>query len=138
GDAELLHLCDISDDGEMIAEFVRRVVYDCDGQPQSVSDTTLDMATPYEVTGTASRCRDEPPCPVAFSTECVAVVERSQAAYDNTSLIGGVPGQCGSVQGPEDAPESGASFGCAAGPYTITSWIVDGEEVIAEGVAMTF
>jgi hypothetical protein len=41
-----------------------------------------------------------PTCPTAFSTECVGAVTRTEAGYDNTSLIGGVPGQCGSVQAP--------------------------------------
>lgn len=76
----------------------------------------------------------EPDCPVAFSTECVGAVTRTEASYDNTSLIGGAPGQCGSVQGPD------GQFPCqpTSGAYTITSWIVDGEEVIAEGGGRVF
>ncbi|MFE3378706.1 hypothetical protein [Streptomyces anulatus] len=75
----------------------------------------------------------EPACPVAFSTECVGVVTRTEASYDNTSLIGGQPGQCGSVQGP------GGQFPCQpTGPLTITSWVVDGEETISEGGGRAF
>lgn len=103
----------------------RRLVDALTGEPLTVPDGTV-----------IGSC--ESPCPTAFSTECVGVVARSEAAYDNTSLIGGQPGQCGSVQGPADAPASGASFSCDAGPYTITSWIVDGVEVIGDGSGRAF
>ncbi|MGW3971207.1 hypothetical protein ACWEFD_18145 [Streptomyces ardesiacus] len=84
--------------------------------------------------GDAPCCPQEPDCPVAFSTECVGAVTRTEASYDNTSLIGGLPGQCGSVQGP------GGQFPClpSSGAYTITSWVVNGVEVIAEGGGRAF
>ncbi|WP_086778054.1 hypothetical protein [Streptomyces griseus] len=79
-------------------------------------------------------CPEEPACPVAFSTECVGAVTRTEASYDNTSLIGGVPGQCGSVQGP------GGQFPCqpTTGPLMITSWVVNGEETLGEGGGRAF
>lgn len=78
---------------------------------------------------------NEPECPVAFSTECVGAMERTEASYDNTSLIGGLPGLCGSVQGPD------GQFPCTAPdgtPFTIVSWIVNGEEVMGEGGGRQF
>ncbi|MFJ7489684.1 hypothetical protein ACIQZB_00235 [Streptomyces sp. NPDC097727] len=122
-DAEVLSLCDTAD-GQASVPFLRHIIYGEHDTP-AVLDTTLDGATPYTVVGEAGQCTE---CPVSFDTECVGVVERTEASYDNTSLIGGVPGKCGSVQGPN------GQFSCetSSGPYTITSWIVDGAEVIAD------
>lgn len=57
GDTELLHLCDLDATGQATAEFVRRYVYDCDGQIVDTADSTLD-GQPYEVTGIEGRCPD--------------------------------------------------------------------------------
>ncbi|MEV0016693.1 hypothetical protein [Streptomyces tendae] len=115
--------------GQVLAE---RVYDDQSGDLTEQRLTDLDGA-PYTLpAGAELALCQEPDCPVAFSTECVGAVTRTEASYDNTSLIGGLPGQCGSVQGPD------GQFPCQPGPFTITSWIVDGVEVIAEGGGRTF
>ncbi|MDX3345886.1 hypothetical protein PV387_03405 [Streptomyces sp. ME02-6987-2C] len=121
--------------GETIGQVLAERVYDDQsGDLTEQRLTDLDGA-PYTLPAGAElgTCK-EPDCPVAFSTECVGAVTRTEASYDNTSLIGGVPGQCGSVQGPN------GQFPCqpTSGAYTITSWIVNGMEVIAEGSGRTF
>lgn len=117
--------------GEITGQVVVERVYD-DQSGDRVVQRLTDPTTGDEVTlpdGAELVLCQEPPCPTAFSTECVGIVERSEASYDNTSLIGGVPGQCGGVQGP------GGQFPCqpTTGGLTITSWIVNGEEVIGDG-----
>ncbi|MFI1954805.1 hypothetical protein ACH437_23655 [Streptomyces xinghaiensis] len=129
-------LCIRDQDGEITGQVVVERVYD-DQTGERTEQRLTDPTTGDEVTLPAGAelvvCND-PPCPVNFATECVGSVTRTEAAYDNTSLIGGVPGQCGSVQGP------GGMFPCqpASGVYTITSWIVNGEEVIGEGSGRDF
>ncbi|WP_158677817.1 hypothetical protein [Streptomyces sp. SPB074] len=122
--------------GTVTAQVLVERVYD-----NQTGDRTLQRLTdpttgePVELPDGAELvlCQD-PPCPSAFSTECVGAVTRTEAGYDNTSLIEGVPGQCGSVQGP------GGQFPCqpARGGYTITSWIVNGQEVIGDGGGRAF
>lgn len=136
-DVETDILCVLDADGARVREVrVERVYDDQTGvlTEQRVLDPTTDE--PYTLADgeTIGSCQE---CPVAFSTECVAVVDRSMVSYDNTSLINGVPGRCGSVQGPVDVESSGASFGCNGGPYQITSWIIDGVEVVT-GEPKTF
>ncbi|WP_309317391.1 hypothetical protein [Streptomyces salinarius] len=117
--------------GEITGQVVVERVYDDqsgDRTEQRLTDPTT--GEPVELPDGAElvHCQ-EPACPVAFSTECVGIVERTEASYDNTSLIGGLPGQCGGVQGPN------GQFPCqpTTGGLTITSWIVNGEEVIGDG-----
>ena len=131
-DVETEVLCVLNTDGDRVREVrVERVYDDQTGElvEQRIMDPTTDE--PYTLADgeTLGLCPD---CPVAFSTECVAVVTRSPVSYDNTAMIGGVPGECGSVVGPVDTqnPEDGAQFGCQGGPYRITSWIIDGQDVI--------
>lgn len=122
--------------GEITGQVLVERVYD-DQTGDRVVQRLADPTTGDEVTlpdGAELVLCQEPACPVAFSTECVGAVTRTEAGYDNTSLIGGVPGQCGSVQGPN------GQFPCqpTSGGYTIISWIVDGEEVIGEGGGRAF
>lgn len=136
-DVESEVLCIRDQDGEITGQVVVERVYDDqtgERTEQRLTDPTTGDAVTLPAGAELVVC-DEPPCPVAFATECVGAVTRTEAAYDNTSLIGGVPGQCGSVQGPDGQfpclPTSGTS-------YTITSWIVNGEEVIGEGSGRAF
>ncbi|MFG2404275.1 hypothetical protein ACGFR8_08025 [Streptomyces brevispora] len=55
-DTEVLHLCDVQEDGTVAGEFLRRLTFDGVGQPLQTADTLLDGATPYLVTGTAAQC----------------------------------------------------------------------------------
>ncbi|MEV5047353.1 hypothetical protein AB0N20_22625 [Streptomyces griseoincarnatus] len=131
-DAEVVQLCDRVEGADPVP-FLRHFTYQPGAAtPSTVTDTALDGVTPYTLAGEAGLCED---CPTSFNTECVAVIDRTEASYDNTSSIGGEPGRCGSVQGPADNtnPASSPLFQCGGGPYTITSWIVNGQEVIAEG-----
>ncbi|MFC8723763.1 hypothetical protein [Streptomyces bacillaris] len=129
-DVETTVLCVQDADGETVRQVLVERVYD-DQSGDLLVQRLTDPATGEEVelpAGAELVVCQEPACPVAFSTECVGVVERTEASYDNTSMIGGVPGQCGGVQGP------GGQFPCQpTGPLTITSWIVNGEEVIGDG-----
>ncbi|MFD8820748.1 hypothetical protein ACFV1C_00015 [Streptomyces sp. NPDC059605] len=129
-DAEVLQLCDLAA-GQAPVPFLRHLTYTDGATPPVIVDTTLD-GDPYTLVGEAGTC---PECPTSFATECVGVVERTEASYDNTSLIGGLPGLCGGVQGPD------GQFPCTAPdntPFTIVSWIVNGEEVIGEGSGRQF
>jgi hypothetical protein len=127
GDTEVLALCDVQPDGTA-KPFLRHLTYDCDGAVTSSTDTALDGSTPYATTGTVGQC---PPCPVAFSTECTALVE-NEWSYDNTGGFNGEASNCGSVQGP--GPANGRpSFGCG-GSFEVTSWIVDGVELVTSPV----
>ncbi|WP_199570531.1 hypothetical protein [Streptomyces murinus] len=136
-DVESDVMCIRTQDGEVTGQVLVERVYD-DQSGDRVVQRLADPTTGDEVTlpdGAELVLCQDPPCPTAFSTECVGAVVRTEAGYDNTSLIGGVPGQCGSVQGP------GGQFPCqpATGGYTIISWVVDGEEVIGEdGGGRTF
>ncbi|RWZ77861.1 hypothetical protein EQK42_00595 [Streptomyces albidoflavus] len=130
-DVETALLCIRDDAGDITGLVVVERVYD-DQTGERVAQRLTDPTTGAEVelpAGAELVACQEPACPVAFSTECVGVVERSEASYDNTSLIGGVPGQCGGVQGP------GGQFPCqpTTGGLTITSWMVNGEDVIGDG-----
>ncbi|MEZ7005831.1 hypothetical protein [Streptomyces sp. AD55] len=128
-------LCIRDADGEIGHQVLVERVYD-DQSGTRTEQRLTDLTTGEEVElpdGAELVLCQEPPCPTAFSTECVGVVTRTEAGYDNTSTIDGVPGKCGSVQGP------GGQFPCQpTGPLTITSWIVDGEEVIGEGGGKAF
>ncbi|MGJ5692793.1 hypothetical protein ACM6RM_06370, partial [Streptomyces pratensis] len=128
-------MCIRDDSGEITGQVVvERVYADLTGEriAQRLTDPTTGDEVELPAGADLVLCQ-EPSCPVAFSTECVGVVARTAASYDNTSLIGGEPGQCGSVQGP------GGQFPCApTGPLTITSWIVNGEETISEGGGRAF
>ncbi|MEU2487039.1 hypothetical protein ABZ593_20825 [Streptomyces sp. NPDC012617] len=135
-DVESDVLCIRTADGEITSQVVVERVYDDqtgDRAEQRLTDPTTGDPVDLPAGAELVLCQ-EPACPVAFSTECVGVVTRTEASYDNTSLIGGVPGQCGSVQGP------GGQFPCqpTSGAFTITSWIVDGEEVLADGGGRVF
>ncbi|PSK57984.1 hypothetical protein B0E38_01829 [Streptomyces sp. 111WW2] len=130
-DVETALLCIRDQAGEITGEVLIERVYD-DQSGARTEQRLTDPTTGDPVTlpaGAELVACQEPSCPVAFSTECVGIVERTEASYDNTSLIGGLPGQCGGVQGP------GGQFPCqpTTGGLTITSWIVDGEEVIGDG-----
>ncbi|WP_331723344.1 hypothetical protein [Streptomyces atratus] len=134
-DVETKLLCILDANGEVLDQVLVEHVYDDqtgDRVEQRLTDPTTGALVTLPAGATLGLC--DPPCPTAFSTECVGVVERTEASYDNTSLIGGVPGKCGSVQGP------GGAFACetTSGQWTITSWIVDGVEVIAEGSGRSF
>ncbi|WP_406501604.1 hypothetical protein OHA04_27675 [Streptomyces sp. NBC_01590] len=134
-DVETKLLCILDANGEVLDQVLVEHVYDDqtgDRVEQRLTDPTTGALVTLPAGATLGLC--DPPCPTAFSTECVGVVERTEASYDNTSLIGGVPGKCGSVQGP------GGAFACetTSGQWTITSWIVDGVEVIAEGSSRSF
>ncbi|WPR52846.1 hypothetical protein SJI45_19105 [Streptomyces sp. S399] len=134
-DVETALLCIRDDAGDITGQvFVERIYADQTGE--RIAQRLTDPTTGDEVElpdGSELVACQEPACPVAFSTECVGAVTRTEAGYDNTSLIGGVPGRCGSVQGPN------GQFPCQpTGPLTITSWIVDGEEVIGEGGGRSF
>lgn len=134
-DNEVVQLCDRVE-GAAPVPFLRHLVYEPGAAtPSTVTDTALDGVTPYTLAGEAGLCED---CPTSFNTECVAVIDRTEASYDNTSKINGVAGQCGSVQGPDANSAGNPRFGCAGGPFTITSWIVNGQEVIAEGGGRAF
>lgn len=135
-DVESDVMCIQDADGETIRQVLVERVYD-DQSGTRTEQRLTDPTTGEEVAlpdGAELVLCQEPACPVAFSTECVGAVTRTEAGYDNTSLIGGVPGKCGSVQGPN------GQFPCqqATGALTITSWIVDGEEVIGEGGGRSF
>ncbi|MEW2066645.1 hypothetical protein [Streptomyces sp. NPDC007346] len=135
-DVESGVLCIQDADGEIVRQVLVERVYDDqsgDRTEQRLTDPTTGEEVELPAGAELVLCQ-EPPCPVAFSTECVGAVTRTEAGYDNTSLIGGVPGKCGSVQGPN------GQFPCqpTTGGLTITSWIVDGEEVIGEGGGRTF
>ncbi|AIV35615.1 hypothetical protein [Streptomyces sp. CCM_MD2014] len=135
-DVESDVMCIRDADGEITGQVVVERVYDDqsgDRTEQRLTDPTT--GDPVELPDGAELvlCQD-PPCPTAFSTECVGAVTRTEAGYDNTSTINGVPGKCGSVQGPN------GQFPCqpTTGALTITSWVVDGEEVIGEGGGRAF
>ncbi|MFD0208934.1 hypothetical protein ACFVH9_07340 [Streptomyces hirsutus] len=135
-DVETRLLCILDADGESQGQVLVEHVYD-DQSGIRIEQRLTDPTTGAPVTlpaGTTLGGCAEPACPVSFATECVGVAERTEASYDNTSLIGGVPGQCGGVQGPN------GQFPCqpTTGGLTITSWIVNGEEVIGEGGGRTF
>lgn len=122
--------------GEITRQVLVERVYDDqsgDRTEQRLTDPTTGEPVELPAGAQLVLCQ-EPPCPTAFATECVGAVTRTEAAYDNTSLIGGVPGKCGSVQGPN------GQFPCqpTTGALTITSWIVNGEEVIGEGGGRDF
>ncbi|MEV5677063.1 hypothetical protein [Streptomyces sp. NPDC052179] len=76
-----------------------------------------------------------PNCPSAFATECVKEVTNAWS-YDNTSSSGS---NCGSVQGPIISPSTTPAFPCAAtgvpAIYQITSWIIDGVELVTTPLA---
>ncbi|PKA32836.1 hypothetical protein [Streptomyces sp. SM8] len=134
-DVETALLCIRDDAGNITGQvFVERIYADQTGE--RIAQRLTDPTTGDEVElpdGAELVACQEPACPVAFSTECVGAVTRTEAGYDNTSTINGVPGKCGSVQGP------GGQFPCQpTGALTITSWIVDGEEVIGEGGGRSF
>ncbi|MFD6926513.1 hypothetical protein ACFV99_40730, partial [Streptomyces sp. NPDC059944] len=134
-DVETALLCIRDDAGDITGQvFVERIYADQTGE--RIAQRLTDPTTGDEVElpdGAELVACQEPACPVAFSTECVGAVTRTEAGYDNTSTINGVPGKCGSVQGP------GGQFPCQpTGALTITSWIVDGEEVIGEGGGRSF
>ncbi|WP_457455665.1 hypothetical protein [Streptomyces sp. TE5632] len=135
-DVETTFLCIRDAGGEITGQVLVEHVYD-DQTGERTEQRLTDPTTGDPVTlpaGAELVVCNEPACPVAFATECVGVVERTEASYDNTSLIGGEPGQCGGVQGPN------GQFPCqpTVGAFTITSWIVDGVEVIGEGGGRTF
>jgi hypothetical protein len=135
-DVESDVMCIRTQDGEITDQVLVERVYD-DQSGDRVVQRLADPTSGDEVTlpdGAELVLCQKPACPVAFSTECVGAVTRTEAGYDNTSLIGGVPGQCGSVQGPD------GQFPCqpVSGGYTIISWVVDGEEVIGEDGGRTF
>ncbi|MCC9686868.1 hypothetical protein [Streptomyces sp. MNU103] len=130
-DVEAHLLCIRDQDGEITGQVIAEHVYDNQTGvrlEQRLTDPTTGDAVTLPAGAELVAC-EEPPCPVAFATECVGIVERTEASYDNTSMIGGVPGQCGGVQGP------GGQFPCqpATGGLTIVSWTVNGEEVIGDG-----
>lgn len=130
-DVETDVLCIRDEAGDITGQVVAERVYN-DQSGDLIAQRLTDPTTgdPVELpAGSELVVCNEPECPVAFATECVGVVERTEASYDNTSLIGGVPGQCGGVQGP------GGQFPCqpTTGGLTIVSWIVNGEEVIGDG-----
>lgn len=129
-------LCIRTADGETTNQVLVERVYD-DQSGARTEQRLTDLTTGEEVDlpdGAELVLCQEPACPVAFATECVGAVTRTEAGYDNTSMIGGLPGKCGSVQGP------GGQFPCqpTTGPLTITSWIVNGEEVLGEGSGRAF
>lgn len=135
-DVESDVMCIQDADGEIVRQVLVERVYDDqsgDRAAQRLTDPTTGEEVELPAGAELVLCQ-EPACPVAFSTECVGAVTRTEAGYDNTSLIGGMPGKCGSVQGPN------GQFPCqpTTGGFTITSWIVDGEEVIGEGGGRTF
>ncbi|MBL0777840.1 hypothetical protein G6541_11070 [Streptomyces albidoflavus] len=130
-DVEAHLLCIRDQDGEITGQVIAEHVYDNqtgERLEQRLTDPTTGDAVTLPAGAELVAC-EEPPCPVAFATECVGIVERTEASYDNTSMIGGVPGQCGGVQGPN------GQFPCQppTGGLTIVSWIVNGEEVIGDG-----
>jgi hypothetical protein len=135
-DVESELMCILTADGEIGGQVLVERVYD-DQTGDRTTQRLTDPTTGDEVTlsdgAKLVQCQT-PTCPTAFSTECVGAVTRTEAGYDNTSLIGGVPGQCGSVQGPD------GEFPCqpASGGYTIVSWVVNGEEVIGEDGGRAF
>uniref|UniRef100_UPI003D086F76 hypothetical protein n=1 Tax=Streptomyces koyangensis TaxID=188770 RepID=UPI003D086F76 len=135
-DVEVMLQCVRDEAGEITDQVLVERVYDDqtgDRTEQRLTDPTTGDPVELPAGAELVLCQ-EPPCPTAFATECVGAVTRTEAGYDNTSLIGGVPGRCGSVQGPN------GQFPCqpTTGPLTITSWIVDGEEVIGEGGGRAF
>lgn len=130
----VVELCDSAESGE-VTRFWRHVAYDESGRPVDYVDTNADLER-YTPAGTVGAC--EPcPCPSAFAVECWATAE-GWVGYDNTSMVGGLPGACGTIEGPEDVEGNGDNFNCDAGPYTITSWIINGAEVVPEGAPVTF
>ncbi|GAA2948229.1 hypothetical protein ACFPN0_15250 [Kitasatospora cinereorecta] len=135
-DVESDVMCIRTAEGEITGQVVVERIYDDqsgDCTEQRLTDPTTGDPVDLPAGAELVLCQ-EPDCPVAFSTECVGAVTRTEASYDNTSLIGGAPGQCGSVQGP------GGQFPCqpTSGAFTITSWVVNGEEAIAEGGGRVF
>lgn len=106
--------------------------------PPGIAYFTSD-GTPIDPTvdGFTQVVCDGPDCPRHFATECVALVE-AEVTYDNTSQIAGVPGDCGSIQGPfcTGDPTLGVCFSCN-GTYEITSWVIDGVELIVNPVQFT-
>lgn len=132
-DVESDVMCIRTQDGEVAGQVLVERVYD-DQSGDRVVQRLADPTTGDEMTlpdGAELVLCQEPECPTAFSTECVGVITRTEASYDNTSLIGGVPGKCGSVQGP------GGQFPCqpTTGGFTITSWIINGLDVFPEDSA---
>ncbi|WP_433341729.1 hypothetical protein [Streptomyces sp. CA-253872] len=128
-DVESDVLCIRDEAGEIVRQVVVERVYDDqsgDRAEQRLTDPTTGEPVELPEGAELVLCQ-EPPCPRAFSTECVGVVTRTEASYDNTSLVDGLPGKCGSIQGP------GGQFPCQpTGPLTITSWIINGEDVFPE------
>ncbi|MGW6391217.1 hypothetical protein ACWFR1_12110 [Streptomyces sp. NPDC055103] len=126
-DAELVELCDVQPDGSQV-RFLRALVFnDADPATPSIIDLALDGVTPYTPTGTVGACRD---CPASFDTECVKQVVNGWS-YDNTTASAS---NCGSVQGPIVGPGTTPQFPCAGTglptAYQITSWIIDGVELV--------
>ncbi|MFJ4702813.1 hypothetical protein ACIP5N_32135 [Streptomyces sp. NPDC088768] len=128
-DVESDVMCIRTQDGEVTGQVLVERVYDDqsgDRVVQRLADPTSGEPVELPEGAELVLCQ-EPPCPRAFSTECVGVVTRTEASYDNTSLVGGLPGKCGSIQGPA------GQFPCQpTGPLTITSWIINGEDVFPE------
>lgn len=125
--------------GTMNRPFLRTICRDCNGEIVSVSDYEMDGVTPYETVGEVTVCLapdgtssdEQPPdCPTAFATECFMQLE-GQAQYDNAG--GADPAACGA---PVSGPGGDIAFPCT-GNFLITSWIVDGEEVITAPVPFT-
>ncbi|MBT3161512.1 hypothetical protein HTV80_00085 [Streptomyces sp. Vc74B-19] len=72
-DVELVQLCDLpADEGADPVPFLRHLVYEPGATAPTVTDTTLDGVTPYEVTGTAGVCpAEQQPCEAqSVLTEC--------------------------------------------------------------------
>ncbi|MFI1956952.1 hypothetical protein ACH46L_03425 [Streptomyces althioticus] len=72
-DVELVQLCDLpADEGADPVPFLRHLVYEPGVSTPTVTDTTLDGVTPYEVTGTAGVCpAEQQPCEAqSVLTEC--------------------------------------------------------------------
>ncbi|MGA5340403.1 hypothetical protein ACPCK3_14770 [Streptomyces griseoincarnatus] len=113
---DLVLLCDTTEDGTVVT-FVRDYARDENGTITGFSDYGLDGA-PYAPAGTVGVCQ----CPTSFTTECWEAVE-AEARYNTT---GG--GDCGGI--------SPSSPGCG-GDWTITSWIIDGVDVVSTPVTFT-
>lgn len=136
-DVETGLLCMVDDTtGDVLGRVLVERLYD--GQSgDRIEQRYVDPVTGDTVTVPAGAsvtvCPPDEECPRPFDAECMAELTRTAASYDNTSMLGGVAGECGTVQGPEGVPGAGPSFACDAGPYTITSWIVDGVDVVVPG-----
>jgi hypothetical protein len=75
-DSEVVVLCDVDAAGAS-TPFLRHLTYDCDGAATATTDTALDGATPYTVTGTVGVCDPATPAGVDVETIPLCLIDNA-------------------------------------------------------------